>query len=68
MMSRRVAGDGSDAPSSDADAVTETSNAKRDERDDFEFKYEFIEEVERLERYKSGGYHPVALGDTLHHG
>lgn len=67
-MSHLVAGDGSDALSSNADAVIEANNADGDDRDKFEFEYEFIEEVERLERYKPGGYHPVAIGDTLHHG
>lgn len=68
MMSHLVAGDGPDALSSDADAVIRTDNAEGGERDEFEFEYEFIEEVEQLERYKFGGYHPVALGDTLRHG
>ncbi|KAI3391585.1 hypothetical protein diail_7077 [Diaporthe ilicicola] len=69
-MSHLAAGDGSDAltGSSDADAVIKANNADGGEGDQFEFEYEFIEEVEQLERYKPGGYHPVALGDTLHHG
>ena len=30
------------------------------------FQYQLIEDVERLEMYQSGGYHPVAIGDKLH--
>ncbi|KAI9932288.1 hypothetical protein ASPWEDRAFT_51039 [Aspergillus wentii DTO 134E9] len=30
------------------------------------FEYKPLEDVERLERYRSGGYHPVAIGDHLH--
>lgn len=30
------------------------------------FKYMPLEGVERIERYRSGGYHPVAIGDYLH--
>jgi serine/threonine-protein kinase SRPK3 len=30
------------------------------------FEYEFIDDVERLEKYRPGGYHPVSVGDTLH--
>ncbi|PWY64779.1 kinase-like protein [Aspergillus sclerotioniger CBS 115572] len=30
------------------------------------FEYELIEDVERLERYRPGGYHPVCVGDVLH--
>lgn len=29
------------------------------------FKYVPIEEVERLEKYQSGGYHPILIGDVL---
>ncbi|KAM4055121.1 kinase [Hirsutella rhossiliensis] len=29
------------------------------------FVYQLIEEVERLEYYQSGGYHPVQIGDSL---
>ncbi|KAJ5362390.1 hypothetical protein N7541_003234 [Penicillium brevicompactum] len=29
------------------------------------FKYVPIEEVERLEKYKPGGYHPILIGDVL---
>ena len=29
-------------------------------------EYELVEDVERLERYCHGGYHPVAIGDCLH--
>ncbi|KAK2766303.1 hypothetical protein FQN54_007820 [Arachnomyces sp. PD_36] len=29
------------------------------------FEYVPIEEVERLERYKPGGYHPLVVGDTI---
>ena len=28
-------------------------------------KYEFVEEVERLDYYAPGGYHPVMIGDEL---
>lgn len=28
-------------------------------------KYEFVEEVERLDYYVHGGYHPVTIGDEL---
>lgn len=30
-------------------------------------RYHWIDGVERLERYVPGGYHPVMLGDLLHH-
>ncbi|KAJ5950798.1 uncharacterized protein N7479_009211 [Penicillium vulpinum] len=30
------------------------------------FKYVPIEEVERLEKYQPGGYHPILIGDVLH--
>lgn len=30
------------------------------------FKYAPVEEVERLERYQPGGYHPIMIGDVLH--
>lgn len=67
MMSH-LAGDGRGGPGSGAEATSEAKYAERVEDSDFKFEYEFIEEVERLEQYKSGGYHPVALGDTLHNG
>lgn len=28
--------------------------------------YEPIEDVERMEYYKAGGYHPVTIGDRFH--
>lgn len=28
-------------------------------------KYQFVEEVERLDYYVPGGYHPVAIGDEF---
>jgi hypothetical protein len=28
-------------------------------------KYEFVEEIERLDYYVPGGYHPVMIGDEL---
>lgn len=30
------------------------------------FEYELIDDVERIEKYRPGGYHPVSVGDTLH--
>ncbi|KAH7194589.1 kinase-like domain-containing protein [Fusarium oxysporum] len=30
-------------------------------------RYKYIEEVEILEDYRPGGYHPVQINDTLHH-
>ncbi|RKK69660.1 hypothetical protein BFJ69_g12514 [Fusarium oxysporum] len=30
-------------------------------------RYKYIEEVEVLEDYRPGGYHPVQINDTLHH-
>lgn len=30
-----------------------------------DFKYKWIDDVERLERYQPGGYHPVHIGDVL---
>lgn len=30
------------------------------------FKYRPLEDVERIERYQPGGYHSIAIGDTLH--
>ncbi|KAG8165498.1 hypothetical protein KVR01_004050 [Diaporthe batatas] len=65
MMSHLAAEDGPDALSPDADAGAKANNA---EGDAFDFEYEFVEEVEQLERYKPGGYHPVTLSDTLHEG
>lgn len=35
---------------------------------DFAFKYIPIDDVERLEKYQIGGYHPIAVGDTLKDG
>ena len=29
-------------------------------------KYKPIEDVENLERYRAGGYHPIVIGDLLH--
>lgn len=29
-------------------------------------QYMFIEDVEKLERYRPGGYHPIVIGDYLH--
>jgi hypothetical protein len=29
------------------------------------FEYEYIEEVERLERYRAGGNHPLVIGDVI---
>ncbi|EFQ97386.1 CMGC/SRPK protein kinase [Nannizzia gypsea CBS 118893] len=29
-------------------------------------RYQYIDDVEKLERYKPGGYHPVLIGDVLH--
>ncbi|KAJ6441581.1 Peptidase S8/S53, subtilisin/kexin/sedolisin [Purpureocillium lavendulum] len=29
------------------------------------FEYEYIEDVERLENYRPGGYHPISTGDIL---
>lgn len=68
MMSQVAAGEGSDALISDTDGVVKANDAMEDKDDDFDFKYEFVEDVERLEMYQPGGYHPVALGDTLHDG
>jgi len=33
--------------------------------DSLAFKYEPIEEVEKLEKYQPGGYHPIQIGDFL---
>ncbi|PYI01809.1 kinase-like protein [Aspergillus sclerotiicarbonarius CBS 121057] len=33
--------------------------------DSFAFEYQLIEGVERLERYRPGGYHPIRVGDVL---
>lgn len=33
---------------------------------DSSFKYEYIEDVESLEDYQPGGYHPVHINDHLH--
>ncbi|RAL03519.1 kinase-like protein [Aspergillus ibericus CBS 121593] len=33
--------------------------------DSFAFEYQPIEGVERLERYRPGGYHPIRVGDML---
>lgn len=30
------------------------------------FEYEWFADVETLERYRSGGYHPIQIGDRLH--
>lgn len=30
------------------------------------FQYHYIEDVERLEKYRPGGCHPIAIGDELH--
>jgi serine/threonine-protein kinase SRPK3 len=30
------------------------------------FKYNWIDGVESLEKYKPGGYHPIMIGDILH--
>ncbi|KAJ5139328.1 uncharacterized protein N7515_004176 [Penicillium bovifimosum] len=36
-------------------------------KDDFSHHlYEFIEEVEKLESYCVGGYHPITIGDSIH--
>ncbi|ODA76901.1 hypothetical protein RJ55_07417 [Drechmeria coniospora] len=32
-----------------------------------DFEFEPIEGVERIEKYRPGGYHPLQIGDTLHH-
>ncbi|KAK4149980.1 kinase-like domain-containing protein [Chaetomidium leptoderma] len=31
-----------------------------------QIRYEFLEDVERLDDYRPGGYHPIQLGDRLH--
>ncbi|KAF5550957.1 SRPK2 bound unphosphorylated [Fusarium mexicanum] len=45
-------------PYSDASHITLSSPSVR---------YKYIEEVEVLEDYRFGGYHPVQINDTLHH-
>ncbi|OJD17001.1 CMGC/SRPK protein kinase [Emergomyces pasteurianus Ep9510] len=42
------------SPKPDADTDTETY-----------FKYHYLEGVERIEKYRPGGYHPIALNDNL---
>lgn len=68
MMSHLADRDGSDAPGSGADPVLNANDAEVGEGDQFRFEYEVVDEVEQLERYGPGGYHPVAIGDTLHQG
>ena len=29
-------------------------------------EYDWIEDVEQLEKYQPGGYHPIIVGDVLH--
>lgn len=51
--------------SSDA---TGANSEQTDEQSNFVFKYLPIDDVERLENYRMGGYHPIAIGDTLKDG
>ena len=37
-----------------------------DTENDASFKYTPLEDVEQLERYRPGGYHPIVIGDRLH--
>lgn len=48
--------------------MVKANDAEEGKDDDFKFKYEFVEDVERLDMYNTGGYHPISLGDTLHDG
>lgn len=32
---------------------------------EFDFKYNWIDGAENLEKYEPGGYHPIMIGDTL---
>ena len=41
------------------------SSSGDSDRSSFKFEYELIEDVERLERYRPGGYHPISVGDLL---
>lgn len=50
---------------SDAD---DASSEQADGHKDLAFKYFPIDDVERLEKYRIGGYHPIAIGDTLKDG
>lgn len=51
--------------SSDA---TGTNSEEADEQNKFGFTYLPIDDVERLENYRIGGYHPIAIGDTFKDG
>lgn len=44
------------------------STGQADGQEDFAFQYHPIDEVERLEKYHIGGYHPITIGDTLKDG
>lgn len=68
MMSQLATGDCPDELSSNADAVIKSDSAEEGEEDQLKFEYEPIEDIEHLERYKPGGYHPLILGDMLHNG
>ena len=45
------------------DRQTRTSSTRHDRA-----QYRFIEQVEDLDRYRPGGYHPLQIGDDLHDG
>lgn len=68
MMSHLAAADCPDELISNADAVVKSNSAEEGEEGHLKFEYEPIEDIEHLERYKPGGYHPIVLGDTLHNG
>ncbi|KAK7710315.1 hypothetical protein SLS64_005900 [Diaporthe eres] len=44
------------------------TNGQDDDQKEFAFKYHPIEDVENLKNYQVGGYHPIAIGDTLKDG
>lgn len=55
---------------SNDETTSDASGASSGQADgqDFAFKYFPIDDVERLETYQTGGYHPIAIGDTLKDG
>lgn len=44
------------------------SSEPADAQENLAFKYFPIDDVERLEKYRIGGYHPIAIGNTLKDG
>lgn len=60
-----------DTNASNVNAGSDAGGASAEPADgqkDLAFKYYPMDDVERLEKYRIGGYHPIAIGDTLKDG